>query len=51
MYDFTCAHKPEFRIICTSPDQLDEKTRVSFENLKLPDFFIPTTVELSERKT
>ena len=42
IYDFTDPMAPEFRLLCTSPDQLDENDKRDLESLQLPGFSIPS---------
>ena len=50
IYDFSQQGKPQFRLICTAPDDLapDQKERLS--QLELPGFFIPTPEQLRKRQ-
>jgi hypothetical protein len=51
IYDFTRNDAPEFRLVCTAPDAMDQITRRRLEELDLPGFFIPTNRELQRRST
>ena len=51
IYDFSQPESPKFRLICTSPDDLDPTQREKFEQLDLPGFAIPNTMELRQRET
>jgi hypothetical protein len=51
IYDFTNKAAPEFRLICTSPDEMDVETRNKYESFDLPGFFIPTIHDLEQRCT
>jgi hypothetical protein len=51
IYDFANKGAPEFRFVCTSPEEMDLKTREKYESLKLPGFIIPTTEHLEKRST
>lgn len=51
IYDFSQPESPKFRLICTSPDDLDRTQREKFEQLDLPGFAIPNTIELRQRET
>ncbi|KAL7555253.1 hypothetical protein ACHAWF_018911 [Thalassiosira exigua] len=50
IYDFS-EGSPRFRLICTSPENLDADQRMGLSQLNLPGFTIPTTGELRERET
>jgi hypothetical protein len=49
IYDFSNPHAPEFRLICTAPDELDPELLQKLSSLDLPGFHIPTRVELDRR--
>lgn len=51
IYDFSNISSPEFRLICTSPEEMDRETRQKYESLDLPGFVIPTTQDLAQRST
>jgi hypothetical protein len=51
IYDFTDQSSPQFRLICTAPDEMDSETRRKYESLDLPGFFIPTLDDLEKRST
>ena len=51
IYDFSQQDNPQFRLICTSPDNLDRQQRKNLQQLKLPGFTVPTTAELRKRQT
>jgi hypothetical protein len=51
IYDFTNKREPEFRLICTAPDDLDPDQRSELESLDLPGFFIPTKALLDQRES
>ena len=51
IYDFSQPESPKFRLICTSPDDLDPAQKEKFEQLNLPGFAIPNTMELRRRET
>lgn len=51
IYDFTDPKAPEFRLVCTAPDQLDPELRQKLSRLDLPGFRIPTTSDLDQRET
>ena len=44
IYDFSQPQSPKFRLICTSPDDLDPVQRKKLEQLNLPGFAIPNTL-------
>lgn len=50
IYDFS-GDSPQFRLICTSPDQIPPDVREKLEELDLPGFRIPTTNELQKMET
>jgi len=49
IYDFSNPESPEFRLICTAPHMIDEKTKCLYDDLDLPGFFIPRREELKNR--
>lgn len=49
IYDFTIPDAPEFRLVCTAPDDLDRDLRQKLLSLDLPGFSIPTKADLVER--
>lgn len=49
IYDFTNPEAPEFRLICTAPDKIQEDVKQRYIDLDLPGFSIPSTSELSKR--
>lgn len=49
IYDFTNPDAPEFRLVCTAPDDLDLELRRNLSGLDLPGFHIPTKAELDHR--
>jgi hypothetical protein len=49
IYDFVKPDAPEFRLICTAPDLMDEGTKQWYKDLDLPDFFIPSSADLSSQ--
>lgn len=51
IYDFTQQDRPQFRLICTSPEELPAETRDRLSELNLPGFSIPTTSDLRRRHT
>ena len=51
IYDFTNKTAPEFRLVCTSPEQMDAETRSKYERLDLPGFVIPSSQDLEQRST
>lgn len=51
IYDFTRKDAPEFRLLCTSPDQMDSSMRLNLEELDLPGFSIPSNRDLQQRNT
>jgi hypothetical protein len=51
IYDFTRNDAPEFRLVCTAPDDMDSSMRRRLEELNLPGFSIPTNRELQLRST
>ena len=51
IYDFSDQGNPQFRLICTSPDDLDADQKERLSQLNLPGFFIPTTTDLRKRET
>jgi len=51
IYDFTDQSSPQFRLICTAPDEMDSETRRKYESLDFPGFFIPTLGDLEKRST
>ena len=50
IYDFSKPNAPEFRLICTAPDLMDEKTKKRYASLDLPGFFIPSSTDLRKRE-
>ena len=51
IYDFTEPNAPEFRLICTAPDLMNEESIDRYKSLDLPGFYIPTTAQLRHRST
>ena len=51
IYDFTKPDAPEFRLLCTSPSNLDQETRRKYESMDLPGFNIPNEEQLKEHST
>eukprot|EP00978_Attheya_sp_CCMP212_P019243 scaffold53665_cov59-Attheya_sp.AAC.6 len=51
IYDFSTKGKPEFRLICTSPEDMNPGKRIKLESLDLPGFVIPTSDDLLQRST
>ena len=51
IYDFSQPESPKFRLICTSPDDLDPVQKEKFEQLDLPGFALPNMMELRRRET
>ena len=51
IYDFTRNDAPEFRLVCTAPDDMDESKRRALEDLDLPGFSVPTNRDLQQRRT
>ena len=51
IYDFTNKDAPEFRLLCTAPDQMDANARLKLEGLDLPGFAIPSNHDLQQRST
>jgi hypothetical protein len=52
IYDFSQPEEgPKFRLICTSPDDLDPLQKERFEQLDLPGFTIPNAMDLRRRET
>jgi hypothetical protein len=49
IYDFSNPNAPEFRLICTAPDELDPVLLQKLSSLDLPGFRIPTKPELDRR--
>jgi hypothetical protein len=49
IYDFSNPNAPEFRLICTAPDELDPGLLQKLSSLDLPGFRIPTKAELDRR--
>lgn len=51
IYDFSMRDTPQFRLICTSPDDLPADQKKRLGELKLPGFFIPASSDLHKRET
>ena len=51
IYDFSDQGNPQFRLICTSPDDLDADQKERLSQLNLPGFYLPTTADLRKRET
>ena len=51
IYDFSEQGNPQFRLICTSPDDLDPNQKERLSQLDLPGFCIPTPEQLRSRQT
>lgn len=51
IYDFTTPDAPEFRLMCTAPNDLDLGLRQKLSTLDLPGFHIPTKSELETRSS
>jgi len=51
IYDFTHEDAPEFRLLCTAPDEMETSTRRELEELDLPGFSIPTNRYLQQRSS
>ena len=51
VYDFSTPDAPEFRLICTAPDKMEEDAKRRYTSLNLPGFFIPSTTDLRKRET
>lgn len=49
IYDFSNPNAPEFRLICTAPDELDPELLRKLSSLDLPGFHVPTKAELDRR--
>jgi hypothetical protein len=49
IYDFSNPNAPEFRLICTAPDELDPELLQKLSSLDLPGFHIPTKAGLDRR--
>jgi hypothetical protein len=49
IYDFSNPNAPEFRLICTAPDELDPGLLQKLSSLDLPGFRIPTKADLDRR--
>ncbi|CAB9513446.1 protein ligase RNF213 (Partial), partial [Seminavis robusta] len=50
IYDFEDPESPKFRLLCTSPGNLDPEVRQRYDELTLPGFFVPTESELSSQR-
>jgi hypothetical protein len=50
IYDFENPEAPEFRLLCTSPSNLDPVTRQKYDELRLPGFSVPTEAQLKSTK-
>lgn len=51
VYDFTNPNSPQFRLVCTAPQLLENSVRREYELLELPGFSIPSSEELNQRGT
>ena len=51
IYDFRNQNTPEFRLVCTTPNLLDDETKNKFMSLDLPGFSIPSIDDLEKRAT
>jgi hypothetical protein len=51
IYDFTNKDAPEFRLLCTAPDQMEANARLKLEEIDLPGFTIPSNRDLQQRNT
>ena len=51
IYDFRNQNTPEFRLVCTAPNLLDDETKNKFMSLDLPGFSIPSINDLEKRAT
>lgn len=52
IYDFSQKNSgPQFRLICSDPENLCPDQRRRLSDLNLPGFFIPTTTDLRKRET
>ena len=51
IYDFTVPEKPEFRLVCTSPYDIDPDLKEKLESFDLPGFHIPNKQELDNRSS
>jgi hypothetical protein len=49
IYDFSNPNAPEFRLICTAPDELDPGLLRKLSSLDLPGFRIPAKADLDRR--
>jgi hypothetical protein len=49
IYDFTVPNEPEFRLVCTAPEELDPELRRKLASLDLPGFRIPMKADLDQR--
>jgi von Willebrand factor type A domain len=49
IYDFNLPEKPEFRLVCTSPDDIDPALKKKLTTFDLPGFHIPSKQELDNR--
>jgi hypothetical protein len=49
IYDFTIPDAPEFRLVCTAPDELDPEVKRKLSALDLPGFRVPTKADLDRR--
>jgi hypothetical protein len=49
IYDLTIKEKPEFRLVCTAPDKLNQELREKLSTFKLPGFQIPNKADLDNR--
>ena len=51
IYDFTNPEKPEFRLVCTAPNDIDPETEKKLRSFDLPGFHIPSKQELDNRNS
>lgn len=50
IYDFS-GDSPEFRLLCTAPNELNAELKSKFESLHLPGFHVPLKEDLQKRET
>ena len=51
IYDFTVPEKPEFRLVCTSPNDIHPELKEKLTSFDLPGFYIPEKQELDNRSS
>jgi hypothetical protein len=50
IYDFTKKEKPEFRLLCTAPEEMDADLVSKFNQLELPGFCVPCKAKVAKRE-